>query len=165
MKAATRIPLCVLLLVSLSFAAEGDAKVLIDAEHAFAKATAERGVDGWMEFMAPNAVELSAEPLVGLDQIRAGMSKQFRLPGFRITWEPTKAEFLGKGDFGYAVGRYEVRFNGEDGKPVVERGTYLTTWQKQKGGTWKVVSDIGSPDPSGNGAAVSVHFLQLMNAW
>jgi ketosteroid isomerase-like protein len=106
----------------LSFAADRDGKVLIDAEHAFAKATAERGVDGWMEFMAPNAVELSAEPLVGLDQIRAGMSKQLRLPGFKITWEPTKAEFLGKGDGGYAVGRYEVRFNGEDGKPVVERG-------------------------------------------
>ena len=49
-----------------------------------------------MEFMAPNAVELSAEPLVGLDQIRAGMTKQFKLPGFKITWEPTKAEFLGR---------------------------------------------------------------------
>jgi len=134
----------------LSFAADRDAKVLIDAEHAFAKATAERGVDGWMEFMAPNAVELSAKPLVGLDQIRAGMSKQFRLPGFKITWEPTNAEFLGKGDVGYAVGRYEVRFNGEDGKPVVERGAYLTTWQRQRDGTWKVVSDIGSPDPSAN---------------
>jgi len=141
---------CVLCLTAISFAADRDPNVLIDAEHAFAKATAERGVDGWMEFMAPNAVELSAEPLVGLDQIRAGMSKQFRLPGFKITWEPTKAEFLGKGDVGYAVGRYEVRFNGEDGKPVVERGTYLTTWQKQKDGTWKVVSDIGSPDPSSN---------------
>jgi ketosteroid isomerase-like protein len=30
---------------------------------------------------------------------------------------------------------------------VVKRGTYLTTWQKQKDGTWKVVSDIDSPDP------------------
>lgn len=150
MRVATPILLSFLLLTSLSFAADRDAKVLMDAERAFAKATAERGVDGWMEFMAPNAVELSAEPLVGLDQIRAGMSKQFRLPGFKITWEPTKAEFLGKGDVGYAVGRYEVRFNGEDGKPVVERGTYLTTWQKQRDGTWKVVSDIGSPDPSSN---------------
>jgi ketosteroid isomerase-like protein len=150
MKAVSRILPCLLVLAALSFARDRDAKVLIEAEHAFAKATAQRGVDGWMEFMAPNAVELMAEPLVGLDQIRAGMSKQFRLPGFKITWEPTRAEFLGKGDVGYAVGRYEVRFNGEDGKPVVERGTYLTMWQKQKDGTWKVVSDIGSPDPSAN---------------
>ena len=147
MNAATQILLCLLLLASLSFAADRDVQVLMDSERAFAKATAERGVDGWMEYMAPNAVELMAEPLVGLDQIRAGMSKQFRLPGFKITWEPSKAEFLGKGDFGYAVGRYQVRFDDQDSKPVVERGTYLTTWQKQKDGTWKVVSDIGSPDP------------------
>ena len=43
---------------------------------------------------------LSAEPLVGLDQIRAGMGKQLNTPGFKLTWEPTKAEFLGKGDIG-----------------------------------------------------------------
>ena len=130
-----------------SFAADRDTKVLMDAERAFAKATAERGVDGWMEFMAPNAVELSAEPLVGLDQIRAGMGKQFNSPGFKLTWQPTKAEFLGSGDKGFAIGRYEVHFAGSDGKPQVEKGTYLTTWQKQKDGSWKGISDVGSPDP------------------
>ena len=139
--------LCLLFLASLVFAADRDTKVLIDAEHAFAKATAQRGIDGWMEFMAPNAVELGAEPLVGLDQIRAGMGKQLGTPGFKLTWEPTKAEFLGDGDVGFAVGRYEAHYNGADGKPQVEKGTYLTTWQKQKDGSWKVVSDIGSPDP------------------
>ncbi len=147
MQLVPRILLCVFALTVLSFAADRDPQVLIQAERAFAKATAERGVDGWMEFMAPNAVELSTEPLVGLDQIRAGMTKLFKLPGFKITWEPTKAEFLGQGDVGYAVGRYEVRSTGDDGKPQVEKGTYLTTWQKQKDGSWKVVSDIGSPDP------------------
>jgi len=132
---------------AISFAADRDPKVLIDAERAFAKATADRGVDGWMEFMAPNAVELSDQPLVGLDQIRAGMAKQFNSPGFKLTWEPTKAEFLGNGDIGFAVGRYELHFTGSDGKPQVEKGTYLTTWQKQKDGSWKVISDVGSPDP------------------
>jgi ketosteroid isomerase-like protein len=147
MKLAPRVLLCVFAFTSMSFAVDRDPKILLQAERAFAKATAERGVDGWMEFMAPNAVELSTEPLVGLDQIRAGMTKQFKLPGFKITWEPAKAEFLGQGDVGYAVGRYEVRFTSDDGKPQVEKGTYLTTWQKQKDGSWKVVSDIGSPDP------------------
>jgi ketosteroid isomerase-like protein len=148
MRLALRVSLCIFALTAMAFAADRDPKVLLQAERAFAKATAERGVDGWMEFMAPNAVELSAEPLVGLDQIRAGMSKQFKLPGFKITWEPTKAEFLGDGNVGYAVGRYEVRYTGDDGKPQVERGAYLTTWQLQRDGSWKVVSDIGSPDPT-----------------
>jgi ketosteroid isomerase-like protein len=147
MKGILRILLGVFIFSAMSFAADRDPNILMQAERAFAQATAERGVDGWMEFMAPNVVELSAEPLVGLDQIRNGMAKQFRLPGFKITWEPTKAEFLGKGDVGYAVGRYEVRFTSDDGKPQVETGSYLTTWQKQKDGSWKVVSDISSPDP------------------
>ncbi len=147
MKLLLKVLLCVVALAAMSFAADRDPNVLLQAERAFAKATAERGVDGWMEFMAPNAVELSAEPLVGLDQIRAGMTKQFKLPGFKITWEPTKAEFLGHGDVGYAVGRYEVRFTGDDGKARINRGSYLTTWHKQTDGSWKVVSDIGSPDP------------------
>jgi hypothetical protein len=72
MKLALRVLLCILILTAMSLAAERDPKVLMQAERAFAKATAERGIDGWIEFMAPNAVELSAEPLVGLDQIRAG---------------------------------------------------------------------------------------------
>ena len=72
--------LCALLaLCATSFAADRDVKVLLDAERAFAKATAERGIDGWMDFMAPNAVELGAEPFVGLEQIRAGMTKQLSL--------------------------------------------------------------------------------------
>jgi ketosteroid isomerase-like protein len=148
MKAIPQTLLCIFILCAISFAADRDPNILMQAERAFAKATAERGVDGWMDFMAPNAVELSAEPLVGLDQIRNGMAKQFRRPGFKITWEPTKAEFVGQGDVGFAVGRYEVRFTGDDGKLQVETGSYLTTWQKQKDGSWKVVSDIGSPDPS-----------------
>jgi ketosteroid isomerase-like protein len=147
MKSVLRILVVLTLFTIASLAADRDAKILIDAEHAFAKATAERGVDGWMEFMAPNAVELSAEPLVGLDQIRAGMTKQFNTPGFKLIWEPTKAEFLGNGDVGFAVGRYELHFTGEDGKPHIRHGSYLTTWQQQKDGSWKVVSDIGSPDP------------------
>ena len=144
--------LAVLLLVliaaaTLCTAADRNTQVLIDAEHAFAKATAERGIDGWMEFMAPNAVVLGDEPLVGLDQIRAGMGKHLATPGLKLTWEPTKAEFLGKGDIGFVVGRWERHFTGDDGTPQVLKGSYLTTWQQQKDGSWKVVSDIGTTDP------------------
>ena len=148
MKPLMRLLPLLLLVSTFCFAADHDTKVLIDAERAFARATAERGVDGWMEFMAPNAVVLGAEPLVGLDQIRAGMGKPLNTPGFKLTWEPTKAEFLGKsGEIGFAVGRWERHFTGDDGKPQVRKGAYLTTWQQQKDGSWKVVSDIGTPDP------------------
>jgi ketosteroid isomerase-like protein len=127
-------------------AADRDTQPLMQADRDFAKATADKGIDGWMSFMAPNAVDLTAEPLVGLDQIRASMTKQFKLPGMKMRWAPIKAEFLDSGDVGYTVGRYEVSYLDDDGKPTGRRGSYLTTWQKQKDGSWKVVSDIGAPD-------------------
>ena len=140
--------ICLLLaLTPLSFAADRDTKVLIDADRAFAKATAERGAEGWMEFMAPNAVDLTRETLASPDQIRAEIISTFKLPGISIVWEPYKAEYLGNGNVGYTVGHYEVRYIGDDGKPVLRKGTYLTTWQQEKDGTWKVRADIGSPDP------------------
>ncbi len=100
-----------------------------------------------MSFMAPNAVLLRAEPLVGLEQISAGMAKDFNAPGFQLTWEPTKAEFVGNGPVGYTIGRYEAKFTGDDGKLHTAHGSYMTTWHQQRDGSWKVVADIGSPDP------------------
>ncbi len=129
------------------FATERDAGVLLRADRDFAQAVAAKGLDGWMAYMAPNAVLLHAEPLVGLEQIRAGMAKSFNSPGFQLTWKPAKAEFVGKGPVGYTVGRYESKSTDANGKPQVSHGSYLTTWHKQPDGTWKVISDIGSPDP------------------
>lgn len=147
MKIVLRLLICIALLSTIAFATERDVSVLMQADRDFAKATAAKRLDGWMSFMAPNAVLLRAEPLVGLDQIKAGMAKDFDSPGFQLTWEPTKAEFVGGGPVGYTVGRYKAKFTGDDGKPQTSHGSYMTTWRKQKDGSWKVVADIGSPDP------------------
>jgi ketosteroid isomerase-like protein len=135
------------LLSALAVAADDDPKILMQLDREFAETFAAKGIDGWIQYMAPNAVELSAEPLVGTEQMRTGLGKVFSAPGFHLTWVPTKAELVGKGGVGYTVGRYQQTSIGADGKPRVERGSYLTTWQKQRDGSWKVVSDIGSPDP------------------
>jgi len=124
-----------------------DPGVLLQADRDFAQATDTRGLEGWMEFMAPNAVLLRDQPQVGPKTIRASLSKSFASPGFHLTWSPTNAEFVGvNSNVGYTLGRYEMKILGPDGRPITEQGSYLTTWLKQPDGTWKVVSDIGSPD-------------------
>ena len=100
-----------------------------------------------MSFMAPNAVLLRAEPLVGLEQISAGMAKDFNAPGFSSPGNPLKAEFVGNGTVGYTIGRYEMKFTGDDGKLHIAHGRLHDHWQKQRDGSWKVVADIGSSDP------------------
>lgn len=147
MKTVLHFFLCVALLSAIALAADRDTTVLMQADRDFAKATATKRLEGWMSFMAPNAVLLRAEPLVGPELISAGMAKDFNAPGFQLTWAPVKAEFVGSGPVGYTIGRYEAKFTGDDGKPHTGRGSYMTTWQKQHDGSWKVVADIGSPDP------------------
>ena len=147
MKTVLRLSVCAVLLSAVALAADRDPSVLMQADRDFARATATRRLQGWMSYMAPNAVLLRAEPLVGLEQISAGMAKDFDAPGFHLAWEPTKAEFIGSGPLGYTIGRYEARFTGDDGKPHTSHGSYMTTWQKQRDGSWKVVADIGSADP------------------
>ncbi len=141
-----RLSFCLILLATFAFAAD-DASLLMKLDRDFATDFAAKGIDGWIAYMAPNAVEISPEPLVGTEQMRTGLGRVFSAPGFHLTWVPTKAELVGKGGLGYTVGRYTQTSTGSDGKTHIERGSYLTTWQKQKDGSWKVVSDIGSPDP------------------
>ena len=134
-----------MLLSSLSaFAAERDASVLMQADRDFNKATAEKGVDGWMAYMAPGAVLLGTDPKATPDNIRATMTDELQ-PGAHLTWEPTKAGFV-SANIGYTIGRFEFSAPGNDGKPFGFKGSYMTTWQLQKDGTWKVIGDIGEPD-------------------
>ncbi len=98
-----------------------------------------------MSYMAPNVVTFGDAGYKGLDEVRASMKQSFDNPDFKLTWEPTKAEMFPSGTMGYTVGKFTVRFP-KDGKEVSFRGTYLTVWQKQKDGSWKVVADGGAPD-------------------
>lgn len=117
----------------------------MQADRDFAKATAEKGVDGWMAYMAPGAVLLGAQPKTTPEAIRATMTEELQ-PGAQLTWEPTKAEFIGDGDLGYSIGRFEFKATDKQGKTIGFKGSYMTTWQLQKDGSWRVIGDVGAPD-------------------
>jgi ketosteroid isomerase-like protein len=120
---------------------------LMTADRAFASATAERGVDGWVEYFAEDGRMLGSGGLVtGTDSIRAYMAPAFADEAFSLTWEPTFAEVSAGGDLGYTVGRYESRGLTDEGEETVASGWYLTVWRRQADGTWKAEMDVGSPD-------------------
>ncbi len=132
------------LLAVSAFAAERDPAPLMQADRDFAKATADKGVDGWMAYMAHGAVLLGAEPKATPDAIRATMTEELE-PGAHLTWEPTTAGYIGP-TLGYTIGRFEYSGTDDHGKPMSFKGSYMTTWKSQKDGTWKVIGDIGEPD-------------------
>ncbi len=126
---------------------EAGRRALMDADRAFAEATARRGVEGWTSFFAPGGVMLPLNgPLVeGHPAIREQMRRSLGYPGFRLSWEPLRAELSDSGDLGYTIGRFEASTlrNGE--RVVLQRGKYLSVWRKQADGTWKVEADISNP--------------------
>jgi ketosteroid isomerase-like protein len=114
-------------------------KQLRDADLAFAKATAERRLDGFMEYLAADAAILQdGKTITGTQSLRAFYEPLFANKDFSLSWTPTKAEASKDGTLGYTYGDYEAR-RGEK----TSRGMYLTVWRKEAG-KWKVIMDAGS---------------------
>jgi ketosteroid isomerase-like protein len=121
---------------------------LLQLDRDFDKATAERGVDGWVMYFAPNGSMLgdTSQPTTGLAAIRADMEPALSDTNFSLRWHPVKAEMLIPGVLGYTVGRWERIRKTKEGTVIKKTGTYTSVWKKQPDGSWKIVLDTGSPD-------------------
>jgi ketosteroid isomerase-like protein len=114
-------------------------KQLRDADLAFAKATTEGRLEGFMEFFAADAAILhDGRTITGTESVRAYYEPLFADRDFTLSWTPTKAEASKDGTLGYTYGDYEAKRGGK-----TSRGMYLTIWRKEAG-KWKVVMDTGS---------------------
>jgi len=149
MRRSTSLLLLACLAVAASPARGDDdpAAVLVRTDLAFARATAERGLDGWLAYFAEDAAIFPASgPIVrGLAAIRAHYAGT-GFTGRGLTWQPAHAELSSAGDLGYTYGTWRHTTTSPDGSPVVRTGKYTTIWRRQPDGTWKLVVDIGSSD-------------------
>ena len=125
-----------------------EAALLMQLDREFDRATAEKGIDGWVTYFAPNGSMLSdtSKPTTGLAEIRAEMEPVLKDSTFKLRWHPTKADVMIPGVIGYTVGRWERIRRNKEGKWVKSTGTYSTTWKKQPHGSWKIVLDSGVSD-------------------
>ena len=128
-------------------AKSSDASVLVKMEAEFQKATAEKGWDGYVTYLADDGVELpNGESAVkGKEAIRKYLGDW--APGMSLTWTPGGSGMAASGDLGYTYGEYTFKSKDKDGHPVVRYGKYLTVWKKQKDGSWKAAVDMGNNAP------------------
>jgi ketosteroid isomerase-like protein len=140
---------CTLALVGCLLACGGSGESatvadLLQADRAFARETAARGLDAWVEaFAADGMMFRNASPVVGYDAIRQAMEPAFG-SGFTLTWEPVGGGIASAGDLGYTWGEWERRTLDGAGVTLRSRGTYVTIWRRDPAGRWKVALDIGS---------------------
>ena len=136
---------CMLLVLAASFAfGQSPEDVLMQADRNFNKATQEKGLEGWMQFMADDVVLLRGKAVLGKEAVRAAIKGDWDEPGYSLTWEVKRVEIFKSGKMGDTSGRWTYR-----SKAGTLQGDYLTVWQKQGDGSWKVIYDGGTPDPVG----------------
>jgi len=73
-------------------------------------------------------------PFIGRDASAEALAKAKG----QFTWTPSGGDVSRAGDLGFTHGTYEVA---DDGKKVIEQGSYVRIWRKQ-GGAWRIVMDV-----------------------
>jgi ketosteroid isomerase-like protein len=112
---------------------------LIAAERGFAAMSRERGVrEAFLANLADDAVVFRPKPMPGrqaYEEMPAGSP-------IILTWSPAYAEVSVRGDLGYTTGPYEVRDRTKPADPA-RFGHYVSVWERQADGQWKVSLDAG----------------------
>ncbi len=125
--------------------AESDADQIFAADEAFNRVTGELGAAGWVDFFAPDGrMVVNGEEITGKAAVQEAMEPY--LSAVRLEWSPTRAAARAGSDLGYTVGRFRATPR-ENPDSVIATGTYVTIWERQADGSWKVALDIGSPHP------------------
>ncbi len=117
-----------------------------EADIAFAQATKERGLDGWMSFFADDAYVGTNPAVAGKLELRRFYARLFSRRNLQFEWAPEQSQIFPSGLMGFTSGRYKMSYTTFEGKTASQTGSYLTVWQKQPDGSWKVLSDFGSQD-------------------
>jgi ketosteroid isomerase-like protein len=115
---------------------------LADAERAFAAYTVKEGFrDGFIKFFADDGIGFGPHP----ERTREKLMKLPPPTGPRkvvFNWAPMFGDISEAGDLGYTTGPVLYTDVTENPRPP-RHGMYFSVWQKQSGGTWKVVVDMG----------------------
>lgn len=110
---------------------------LVAAERAFARQAADEGVRAaFLRHLTEDSVVFAPQPQPGRAVWEARPANADRLE-----WAPAVAEVALAGDLGYTYGPW--RFTPEGAEAPQAHGHYLTVWQKDVEGTWKVRIDLG----------------------
>ena len=113
----------------------------------WAKAAASKDVEKIVSYYAddgsiypPNAPAAAGKPA-----ITVAWTGMVNLPGFMVSWVPSRVEVAKSGELGWSAGTYTLTTS-MSGTAANDHGKYVAIWKKQQDGNWKVVADIFNSD-------------------
>jgi uncharacterized protein (TIGR02246 family) len=125
--------------------AEGEKIMQLSKE--WSKVASEGNVGKTVTYWADDAVVISAgQPVLnGKQAIQKMVEESYRMPGFRISWQPQSVEVSESGDMAYLLENSQISFTDSTGHPVIIHNKAVSIWRKQADGSWKNVVDISTP--------------------
>jgi len=121
---------------------------LFAADRAYARAVADSGHAAWVARFAPDIAKPGAGDLFllrGVDAVASLDKGMFADATRLLVREPSDAVAYADGRTGVTVGRSAwVRTTART--DTLSRGRYLTLWQRQPNGSWKIILDTGWSD-------------------
>jgi len=84
-------------------------------------------------------------PIYGRDNIYALFKSSKRR--YTLDWIPQDGQVSSSGDLGWTWGNAVFTVFGDTGDTTLYYSKYLTVWEKDKAGNWKVKVDIGNERP------------------
>lgn len=130
--------------------AEGEKVMQLSKE--WSQAASAGDVEKIVGYWADDAVVMSAgDPVLsGKQAIRKMVEESYKMPGFRISWQPQSVVVSESGDMAYLLENSQISYTDSSGKPITINNKAVSIWRKQKDGAWKNAVDISTPDVSQN---------------
>jgi uncharacterized protein (TIGR02246 family) len=128
--------------------AEGEK--IMELSREWSRAASSGNVEKTVSYWAEDAMLMSAgqPPLKGKKAIRQMVEESYKIPGFRISWQPQSVEVSENGDMAYLIEDAQISFTDSTGKPITQKNKAVSIWRKQGDGSWKNVVDISTPEPA-----------------
>lgn len=125
-----------------------DEKAIRDTEAQWNKSLTTKDVEAFVSFYADDAAVLPPNGPICTSKgsTRAALRPMFEAPGFSMTFQATKVEVARGSDLGYSYGTYSSTMNDPKGKPIEDKGKYVTVYRKQADGKWKAIVDTFNSD-------------------
>jgi ketosteroid isomerase-like protein len=115
---------------------------LMEADRAWSETADD--AEAFLTYLAPDVYFLPPDGprIQGPAAFRSSIDQLLQISGAQLRWSPDVAEVSEGGDLGYTIGSFELTMDGPNGEPITRVGKYVTPWERQEDGSWKVVADI-----------------------
>jgi ketosteroid isomerase-like protein len=121
---------------------------LLETDSEFAKMSVDQGTTAaFNAYFADNALQLpeGLNAVVRKADILDRMRKSEDL--YTLEWRPSDGGVSKSGDLGWTWGEYTLDYLSKGNKEDAVHGKYLTIWQRQDDGDWKVIVDMDNYSP------------------